>query len=54
MREAPSTSAAVIETLPAGVPLEVLEGSVVADGFRWARIRTPTGRGGWVVEDGIE
>ena len=54
MREAPSTSSAVIETLPAGLALDVLEGSVVADGFRWARIRTPTGQGGWVVEDGIQ
>ncbi len=54
MREAPSISAPVLETLPAGIPLDVLEGSVVADGFRWVRIRTPSGRGGWAVDDGIE
>jgi len=54
MREAPSPSAAVIDTLPAGLPLEVLEASVAAEGFRWARVRTPAGRGGWVVEDGID
>lgn len=54
LRERPSTSARTIDVLQASTPVQVLEGAAAADGFEWLRVRTPSGRMGWVVSMAIE
>ena len=50
LRMEPSLSGKVLEKLPAGEVITVLEGFVDADDYYWWKIRTHDGVEGWVVE----
>lgn len=56
VRSGAGTSFAIIERLQSGVSVTLLEGPVTANNFSWWRVRTPSGREGWVVEsaDGVQ
>lgn len=56
VRAGAGTSFAIIERLQSGVSVTLLEGAVSANNFMWWRVRTPSGREGWVVEsaDGVQ
>ncbi len=56
VRSGAGTSFAIIEKLQSGVSVTLLEGPVSANNFTWWRVRTPSGREGWVVEsaDGVQ
>jgi uncharacterized protein YraI len=51
VREAPSTSAAVLAVLPDGTEVQPLEGPVAGDGLYWLKIRSATNVVGWVAAD---
>jgi hypothetical protein len=50
VRATPDTSAAIVEVLPPGAVLTILEGPVEAAGYTWWRVRLPSTAEGWVVE----
>jgi hypothetical protein len=50
VRATPDTSAAIVEILPPGAVLTILEGPVEAAGYTWWRVRLPSTAEGWVVE----
>lgn len=56
LRDATSTSSNVLENMPPGVVVTLLEGPASANGYVWWRVLSPSGREGWSVEsaDGIE
>jgi len=56
VRSGAGTSFAIIEKLESGVSVTLLEGPTAANNFTWWRVRTPSGREGWVVEsaDGVQ
>jgi uncharacterized protein YgiM (DUF1202 family) len=56
VRESPALSAAILEKLPDGVAITLLEGPLDAEGYTWWRIATPGGIEGWVVSyaDGVQ
>jgi hypothetical protein len=49
LRDAPSTSARVLGVLLNGTPIQLPEGEMNAEGFRWVRASTSDGTAGWVV-----
>ena len=49
LRDAPGGT--VIDGLPDGTPVEVLQGREVLDGITWIEIRDDTGQTGWIAED---
>jgi hypothetical protein len=53
VRALPSLSSANVTSLRYGTPLDVLSGSVFADGLRWQRVRTSGGAIGWVSASAI-
>ncbi|MBK8139446.1 MAG: PD40 domain-containing protein [Chloroflexi bacterium] len=55
LRTSTSTGATVIENLPPGTIVTLLEGPLSAGGFVWWRVRAPSGSEGWSVEsaDGV-
>ncbi|MFO7169846.1 MAG: SH3 domain-containing protein, partial [Chloroflexota bacterium] len=52
-RAAPGLEAKILDGLPVGTQLELLEGPVSDDGYTWWRIRTKDGREGWVAGEGL-
>jgi Bacterial SH3 domain len=48
-RSAPGTSSKVIDSLPPGTQVAVLDGPVEADGYHWWQVRVGDGREGWVA-----
>jgi hypothetical protein len=55
MRSAAGTEYAIIQKLPSGTLLLLLEGPVSAGSYLWWRVQAPDGQQGWVVEsaDGV-
>ena len=54
LRAAPGTSGEILQKLPAGLYIEIVEGPVEAGGRTWWKVRDPGGFEtweGWVVED---
>jgi uncharacterized protein YraI len=51
VREAPSTAAVVIGTLPDGTQVQPLDGPVEGDGMRWMKVRSSTSVEGWLAAD---
>jgi hypothetical protein len=49
MRAGAGTSAAIVERLPVGTQLTLLEGPQPADNYSWWRVRTLGGAEGWVA-----
>jgi hypothetical protein len=54
LRQAPSTSATILDIIRSGGVVSVTAGRVSADGFDWVPVRTAADRAGWVVVDGLE
>jgi len=50
MRLEPTLDADVIEALPYGTPVSIIEGPRSGDGYHWWRVVSPTGVTGWSVE----
>jgi uncharacterized protein YgiM (DUF1202 family) len=50
LRDATSTNSNILENMPSGVTVTLLEGPVSANGYVWWRVRSPSGREGWSVE----
>ncbi|NJK79749.1 MAG: SH3 domain-containing protein [Chloroflexaceae bacterium] len=48
-RDNPGIGTNVLDSLPPGTALTLLEGPVPADNYTWWRIRTNDGREGWVA-----
>lgn len=48
-RSAPGTSSDVLDTLPPGTQVALLEGPTEADGYHWWKVRIGDGREGWVA-----
>jgi len=44
------TAAEILETVPEGTNLVVLEGPQEADGLTWWKVRTPAGQEGWAAD----
>ena len=54
-REAPTLDGPVVGVLPAGTPLILLDGPVVADGHAWYRVVDQAGgTGGWAAGDFLD
>jgi hypothetical protein len=51
VRATPDTAAAIVEVLPPGAVVTILEGPVEAGGYTWWRVRLPSTAEGWVVEN---
>jgi hypothetical protein len=49
LRDQPTLRAPILASIPNGSRVEVLDGSAVADGFHWIRVRTADGRIGWLA-----
>ena len=49
LRDAPSLQGQVLEMLPPGTQMELLEGPQQADNYGWWRVRTVGGKEGWVA-----
>jgi len=49
LRAGPGTTFAVIETLPSGTIVQVLDGPAQAGGYTWWYVRAPSGNTGWCV-----
>jgi len=49
LRAGPGTNFAVIETLPSGTIVQVLDGPAQAGGYTWWYVRAPSGNTGWCV-----
>lgn len=56
LRDATNTNSNILENMPSGIVVTLLEGPVSANGYVWWRVLSPSGREGWSVEsaDGIE
>lgn len=56
VRENPGISYSILERLPNGIRVRILDGPVNADGYTWWQLETPVGIIGWSVEsaDGIQ
>ncbi len=48
-RNGPGTASDVLDTLPPGTQVALMEGPTVADGYHWWKIRVGDGREGWVA-----
>jgi Bacterial SH3 domain len=48
-RSAPGTSSQVLDTLPPGTQVALMEGPVELDGYHWWNVRLGDGREGWVA-----
>ncbi|NJN66464.1 MAG: SH3 domain-containing protein, partial [Chloroflexaceae bacterium] len=48
-RDAPGLNSQVLDHLPIGMRLTLLEGPNPADGYTWWRVRASDGREGWVA-----
>jgi Bacterial SH3 domain len=48
-RSGPGTSSNVLDTLPPGTQVALLEGPIEADDYHWWKIRVGDGREGWVA-----
>ena len=48
-RSGPGTSSDVLDTLPPGTQVALLEGPTETDGYHWWKIRIGDGREGWVA-----
>jgi hypothetical protein len=53
MRSGPGTSNSIVEKLPIGTQMEILEGPEQANGFPWYRVRTKGGSEGWVAGNNL-
>lgn len=53
LRATPGVNARTLSFLLNGARVEILDGSAVADGFRWVRARTADGTVGWMVSVGV-
>lgn len=55
LRTGPDTSEQLIETVPSGTIVTLIEGPFPSGGYFWWHVRTPNGNEGWMVEgaDGI-
>jgi len=51
MREGSGVTFAIVETIADETTLEILDGPIEADGYRWWHVRIEDGREGWVVQD---
>lgn len=49
LRDAPSTSGAIVRYLYDAMLLTLLDGPVTADGYTWYRVRTQSGETGWAA-----
>jgi hypothetical protein len=50
LRDSPSLQGKVLDRLPAGSKVTILEGPMEADGYYWWKMRTEAGLEGWAVE----
>jgi len=50
LRAAPSLNAEVVDGLDRGEDMDVLEGTVSAEGINWWRVRTDVNTEGWAAE----
>jgi hypothetical protein len=49
LRDGAGTGATILEKLPVGSQMTLIEGPQAADGYNWWRVRTLGGREGWVA-----
>ncbi len=56
LRSAPGTTARVIEKMPRGTVVEVIEGPKSSGGYTWWKVKAPSGAVGWAVQsaDGLD
>jgi hypothetical protein len=53
LRVEPTLDALARRQLPVETPVEILDGSAVADGYDWVHVRIEDGTEGWLIADGV-